>query len=73
MILEAEQDLEVVGEATDGGVAVDEVRRLAPDVVLMDVRMPDLDGIEATRQLMSDPSVSAKVVMLTTFDMEVCL
>jgi DNA-binding NarL/FixJ family response regulator/class 3 adenylate cyclase len=70
MILEAEQDIEVVGEAVDGGQALEEVRRLAPDVVLMDVRMPDLDGIEATRRLMSDPAVSAKVVMLTTFDMD---
>jgi DNA-binding NarL/FixJ family response regulator len=70
MILEAEQDIEVVGEAVDGGEALEEVRRVAPDVVLMDVRMPDLDGIEATRQLMSDPAVSAKVVMLTTFDMD---
>jgi DNA-binding NarL/FixJ family response regulator len=70
MILEAEQDIEVVGEAVDGGEALEEVHRVAPDVVLMDVRMPDLDGIEATRRLMSDPAVSAKVVMLTTFDMD---
>jgi DNA-binding NarL/FixJ family response regulator/class 3 adenylate cyclase len=70
MILEAEGDIEVVGDAADGGEAVEEVRRLQPDLVLMDVRMPELDGIEATRRLLADPAVTTKVVMLTTFDMD---
>jgi DNA-binding NarL/FixJ family response regulator len=70
MILEAEADMDVVGEAADGVEAVAETRRLEPDVVLMDVRMPELDGIEATRQLLSGDGVPSKVVMLTTFDMD---
>jgi DNA-binding NarL/FixJ family response regulator/class 3 adenylate cyclase len=70
MILEAEEDIEVVGEAADGREAVAEVQRVRPDVVLMDVRMPEMDGIEATRRLLGSAGVSAKVVMLTTFDMD---
>jgi DNA-binding NarL/FixJ family response regulator/class 3 adenylate cyclase len=70
MILEAEPDLEVVGEAADGQEALAQARSLSPDVVLMDVRMPELDGIEATRQLLGDEGATAKVVMLTTFDMD---
>ena len=70
MILEAEEDIEVVGEAADGREAVAEVQRLRPDVVLMDVRMPEVDGIEATRRLLGQDGADAKVVMLTTFDMD---
>jgi DNA-binding NarL/FixJ family response regulator len=69
MILEAEPDLELVGEAADGREAVAEAGRLRPDVVLMDVRMPEMDGIEATRRLL-DGNGHTKVVMLTTFDMD---
>jgi DNA-binding NarL/FixJ family response regulator len=69
MILETEPDLEVVGEATTGTEAVAEAGRLRPDVVLMDVRMPEMDGIEATRRLL-DGNGDTKVVMLTTFDMD---
>jgi DNA-binding NarL/FixJ family response regulator len=70
MILEAEEDMEVVGEAADGREAITEARRLRPDVVLMDVRMPDVDGIEATRRLLAEDRSAVKVVMLTTFDMD---
>jgi DNA-binding NarL/FixJ family response regulator/class 3 adenylate cyclase len=69
MILDAEPDLEVVGEAADGGEAVAECLNLKPDVVLMDVRMPEMDGIEATRRLLAE-GAETKVVMLTTFDMD---
>ena len=70
MILEAESDIEVVGDAGNGLEAIDEARRLRPDVILMDVRMPELDGIEATRRLLENGGSGAKVVMLTTFDMD---
>jgi DNA-binding NarL/FixJ family response regulator/class 3 adenylate cyclase len=70
MILDAEDDMEVVGEAANGKEALAEADRLVPDVVLMDVRMPELDGIEATRRLLANDGVDSKVVMLTTFDMD---
>jgi DNA-binding NarL/FixJ family response regulator len=69
MLLDAEPDLEVVGEAGDGKQALAEARRLDPDVVLMDVRMPELDGIEATARLAATGS-KARVLMLTTFDLD---
>jgi DNA-binding NarL/FixJ family response regulator len=70
MILEIEPDLVVVGEASDGEQAVALVQSARPDVVLMDVRMPGVDGIEATRRILADPACATRVVMLTTFDMD---
>jgi len=71
MILDAEPEMEVVGEAADGREAVDRTRSLRPDVVLMDIRMPELDGLEATRRILSVPDDGApKILMLTTFDLD---
>ena len=67
LILEVEPDIEVAGEAEDGEATVEEAKRLRPDVVLMDIRMPGLDGIAATRRLVQ-AGVPARVLMLTTFD-----
>jgi DNA-binding NarL/FixJ family response regulator len=69
MILDAKEDMEVVGEAGDGAEAVALTERERPDVVLMDVRMPDVDGIEATRRIVSSGS-PARVVVLTTYDVD---
>jgi DNA-binding NarL/FixJ family response regulator len=68
MILADEPDIDVIGEAADGRAAVDQARRLRPDIVVMDIRMPSVDGIAATRELMADPEPRVRVLMLTTFD-----
>ncbi len=70
-LLAAQEDIEVVGSAADGAEAVDAVRRHRPDVVLMDVRMPVLDGLEATRRILKAPGLQhPRVIMLTTFDLD---
>jgi DNA-binding NarL/FixJ family response regulator len=70
LILDAQPDLEVVGEAADGREALAQARRLRPDLVLMDVRMPVMDGLEATRRLLADGSWPVRVLVLTTYDVD---
>lgn len=68
MILESQPDIEIVAEAEDGAQAVALARELAPDIVLMDIRMPGMDGLEATRRLALDGPTGVHVLVLTTFD-----
>jgi DNA-binding NarL/FixJ family response regulator len=69
MVMDTQSDLAIVGEASNGREAVEAVRELEPDVVLMDVRMPELDGVQATRLIVESES-SARIVILTTFDLD---
>lgn len=70
VLLNAEPDIEVVGQAVDGADAIAQVAELAPDVVLMDIRMPGVGGIEATRRLTEPVGATVKVLVLTTFDLD---
>jgi DNA-binding NarL/FixJ family response regulator len=70
MILNAQPDFEVVGEAEHGRAGVEVCRQVRPDIVMMDIRMPEMDGIEATQLITDDPSIDTKVLVLTTFDLD---
>jgi DNA-binding NarL/FixJ family response regulator len=71
LIIDSQPDMHVVGEAANGTAALDTVRHLDPDVVLMDIRMPGMDGLEVTRRLLEDsPTVGTRVIVVTTFDLD---
>jgi DNA-binding NarL/FixJ family response regulator len=70
LMLDSQPDMEVVGEAADGGEAVESALRLHPDVVLMDIRMPGIDGLEATRRIVRSAPPALRVLVLTTFDLD---
>jgi DNA-binding NarL/FixJ family response regulator len=70
MIIDAEHDLHVVAEAQHGAEAIEAVRRARPEIVLMDIRMPTMDGLQATREILAAPGTPPRVLILTTFDLD---